>query len=89
MTVTILGEGAATITGLPPTIAAVKRSPAHTAVIANHETSEPTMKAQRKNGARIVVANIAKSPVTTSDFSDLGKNKRYLGNHGALGYRKR
>ena len=78
MTVTILREGAATITDVPSTIAAARLSRARMEEIINHEISSSTMRVWRKNGARIIVVSIARSLVPTGGFSDLGKNKQRM-----------
>ena len=72
MTATILGEGAAMITGVPPTIVVDRRSSVHIEKIANHRSSVIMMKARRKNDARIVVVSIARSPATIGGSSDPG-----------------
>ena len=72
MTATILREDVAMITGVPPTIAVDRRNRVCTGVIVNHGTNATTMKARRKNDARIVVVSIARSPATIGGSSDPG-----------------
>mgnify|MGYP006905981434 CR=1 FL=1 len=74
MTGTILGEGLATITDVPPTIVAVRLSLGHTEATGNHGISGSLTKVWRKNGVR----NIDRNSVTTCGSNGHGKHKRHM-----------
>ena len=78
MTATILGEGAAMITGVPPIIAADRWSLIHMGATANRGTNVITRKGRKRNDARIGVESIVQSPATTGGFSEPEKNKQHL-----------